>query len=62
MKHERSSKRQGTKNKFFGKMMELDKFADAVPNFNFRGDQSVKTGLGACCSIAITTIVLIYAL
>ena len=42
--------------------MALDKFAYSVPSFNFKGDQSIKTGLGACCSITITIVVLFYAL
>ena len=62
MKHVRSSKRHGTKNRFFKKMMSLDKFSESVPSFNFRGDQNTKTGLGSCCSITITFIVLYYAL
>ena len=62
MKHERGSKRKGKTNKFFGKMMALDKFSYSVPQFNFKGDQSIKTGLGAFCSITITIIVLYYAL
>ena len=43
-------------------MMALDKFSVSVPSFNFKGHQSIRTGLGACCSIAITVIVLFYAL
>ena len=62
MKHERSTKRLGKTNRLFSKMMAFDKFSDSVPSFNFRGDQSIKTGLGACCSIAITIVVLYYAL
>ena len=62
MKHERRSKRVGSKNFLFGKMMNLDKFSDSVPSFNFRGDQSIKTGLGAFCSILISIIVFYYAL
>ena len=62
MKHERRSKRLGNSNGFFGRMMDLDKFSDTVPSFNFKGDQTVKTGLGAFCSITISIIVLYYAL
>ena len=62
MKHSRRSKRLGNSNKFFGKMIELDKFSDSVPSFNFKGDQSIRTSFGACCSIAISVIVLYYAL
>ena len=62
MKHDRRSKRMGRTNRFFGKMMDMDKFSDSVPSFNFRGDQSIKTGIGAFCSIIITTVVLCYAL
>ena len=62
MKHVRGSKRFGENNKFFGKMMAFDKFSYAVPSFNFRGDQSIKTGLGACCSMMIAIVVLYYAL
>ena len=62
MKHARTSKRVGTKNRFFGKIMDLDKFSDSVPTFNFHGDQSIKTGLGAFCSALISLIVLYYAL
>ena len=62
MKHERRSKRLGSKNRFFGKMMNMDKFSDTVPSFNFRGDQTIKTGLGAFCSILISFVVLYYAL
>ena len=62
MKHSRRSKRVGNSNKFFGKLMELDKFADSVPAFNFKGDQSIKTSIGACCSLAISVVVLYYAL
>ena len=62
MKHSRTSKRVGTKNRFFGKMMDFDKFSDKVPSFNFRGDQSIKTGLGSFCSVVISFIVLYYAL
>ena len=43
-------------------MIAFDKFSYAVPSFNFRGDQSIKTGLGAFCSMIITIIVLYYAL
>ena len=62
MKHERRSKRLGVQNRFFGKMMSLDKFSDAVPSFNFKGDQSIKTNVGAFCSIIISIVVLYYAL
>ena len=62
MKHDRRSKRLGQKNRLFGKMMDLDKFSVAVPSFNFRGDQSIKTGVGAFCSILISIIVFYYAL
>ena len=62
MKHVRKSKRLGTKNRFFGSMMALDKFSDPVPSFNFKGDQTIKTGLGAFCSILISIIVLYYSL
>ena len=62
MKHERRSKRLGNSNGFFGRMMDLDKFSDTVPSFNFKGDQTIKTGLGAFCSITISIIVLYYAL
>ena len=62
MKHERKSKRLGKTNRVFGNMMELDKFSDSVPSFNIKGDQSIKTELGAFCSIVITIIMLGYAL
>ena len=62
MKHTRRSKRVGANNWLFGKMMDLDKFSDTVPSFNFRGDESIKTGIGAFCSIAVSIIVLYYAL
>ena len=62
MKHVRGSKRFGKNNKFFGKMMSFDKFSYSVPTFNFRGDQSIKTGLGSCCSMVLTITVLYYAL
>ena len=62
MKHERRSKRLGAKSKFFGRMLSLDKFSDAVPSFNFKGDQSIKTNVGAFCSIFISIVVLNYAL
>ena len=62
MKHDRSSKRLGQSNRFVGKMMALDKFAYTVPSFNLRGDQKIKTSLGALCSVAISTLVLFYAL
>ena len=62
MKHTRTSKRVGKKNWIFGKMMDFDKFSDSVPSFNFRGDQSIKTGFGAFCSVVISIIVLYYAL
>ena len=62
MKHEQVSKRLGTKNHFFGKMMSFDKFSQSVPSFNFRGDQTIKTGLGAFCSISISIVVFYYAL
>ena len=62
MKHERKSKRLGKRNRVFGNMMELDKFSDSVPSFNLKGDQSIKTELGAFCSIVITIIMLGYAL
>ena len=62
MKHDRSSKRLGQSNRFIGKMMALDKFAYSVPSFNLQGDQKIKTSLGAFCSVAITTVVLFYAL
>ena len=62
MKHDRRSKRLGQKNRFFGKLMDLDKFSVSVPSFNFKGDQSIKTGVGAFCSILISIIVFYYAL
>ena len=62
MKHERRSKRLGNKNRFFGKMMDMDKFSDTVPSFNFLGDQTIKTSLGAFCSISISIVVLYYSL
>ena len=62
MKHERISKRFGDKNRFFGKMIQLDKFSDTVPSFNFKGDQKIKTILGAFCSVMISITVLYYAL
>ena len=62
MKHERLSKRLGKSNGFLSKMLDLDKFSDSVPSFNFKGDQSIKTGLGAFCSITISIIVFYYAL
>ena len=46
----------------FGKMMSLDKFSDPVPSFNFKGDQSIKTNVGAFFSIIISIVVLYYAL
>ena len=62
MKHERRSKRLGQRSRCFGKMMDLDKFSDTVPTFNIGGDQSIKTGIGAFCSITISIVVLYYAL
>ena len=62
MKHERRSKRLGNSNRFFGKMMLMDKFSYSVPTFNFKGDQSIKTKVGAFCSILISIVVLYYAL
>ena len=62
MKHERRSKRLGKSNGFFSKMLDLDKFSDSVPSFNLKGDQSIKTGLGAFCSITISIIVFYYAM
>ena len=62
MKHERLTKRLGKSNVFLSKMLDLDKFSDSVPSFNFKGDQSIKTGLGAFCSITISIIVFYYAL
>ena len=62
MKHERRSKRLGKSNRFFNKMMDFDKFSDTVPSFNYKGDSTIKTGLGAFCSITISIIVLYYAL
>ena len=58
----RGSKRLGKTNRFVGKMMALDKFSYSVPSFNLRGDQNIKTGLGAFCSIALAVVVLFYAL
>ena len=62
MKHERRSKRLGNTNSFYSKLLDLDKFSDSVPSFNFKGDQSIKTGLGAFCSITISIVVFYYAL
>ena len=62
MKHERRSKRLGKSNHFSSKMLDLDKFSDTVPSFNYKGDQSIKTGIGAFCSITISIIVFYYAL
>ena len=62
MKHVRGSKRFGKTNRFVGKILALDKFSYSVPSFNLRGDQSIKTGLGAFCSVALSIVVLFYAL
>ena len=43
-------------------MMSLDKFSEAVPSFNFKGDLSIKTSVGAFCSTLISIVVLYYAL
>ena len=62
MLHARASKKLGKSNRFVGKMIALDRFSYSVPSFNFRGDQKIRTGAGAFCSVALTIVVLFYAL
>ena len=40
----------------------LDMFGAQVPTFNIRGKDVVKTSAGACASIIISVLTLIYAL
>ena len=41
---------------------KLDMFGAQPPNFNIRGQKKVKTSYGACASILITTITLLFAI
>ena len=39
----------------------VDMFAADLPRFNMRGEESVKTNIGGCCSIIIIYVILMYA-
>ena len=39
----------------------VDMFAIDLPKFNMRGEESVKTNIGGCCSIIIIYLSLMYA-
>ena len=42
-------------------LKSMDMFAADVPKFNMKGEESIKTNIGGCCSIIIIYITLIYA-
>ena len=39
----------------------VDMFALDLPKFNLRGEESIKTNIGGCCSIIIIYVSLMYA-
>ena len=43
-------------------LLNWDMFAARVPSFNFHGQDSIKTTIGTCMSMAIICLTLIYAL
>ena len=42
-------------------LKKVDMFGAEIPEFNIRGDRSVKTNIGGCCSIIIICVSLLYA-
>ena len=42
-------------------LKKVDMFGAEIPEFNIRGDRSVKTNIGGCCSIIIIYLSLMYA-
>ena len=63
MRHIRNN-RKGTKsaagkpNACFERLLAFDMFAQPVPSFNVRGEETSRTNIGAFCSIMIAVVVL----
>ena len=59
--------KQKLQNNGFGVQMpkilkSMDMFAADLPKFNIRGEESIKTNIGGCCSIIVIYISLMFAI
>ena len=43
-------------------MTQFDQFGQPIPSFTLKGQETTKTGLGACLSLMMTILVLSYAI
>ena len=66
MKHIKNNRKDNKSGKrhfsAFDKVKQCDMLAQPVPTFNIKGEETIKTNLGAFCSILIAILVLSYAI